>query len=215
MGAIFFDDIQPRISLIFTHFHEFISEFVKMSEIRVLFLNSKITLKMEKYVQIVIQCAVIYFFMMLAIRIFGKKELSQLNTADIILILLISNSVQNAMVAGDESLQGGIIAALSLFLLNFIVKKLMYNYKPVRDFIQTKPEVLIYEGKIMVSNLSKISMTMEELEEALREHGVEHYTHVKLAMLEMDGNISVIPQQENLKQTHHKRKNPKNLRIKK
>ena len=78
---------------------------------------------MNPYIDITLRSVAVYFFMIIAFRIFGKKELSQLNTADVILILLISNSVQNAMVGANTSLYGGIIAAFSLFLINFIFKK--------------------------------------------------------------------------------------------
>jgi len=82
---------------------------------------------MNLYFDIVIRSASVYIFMLIALRIFGKKELSQLNTADVILILLISNSVQNAMVGSDISLWGGLAAATVLFAINFVLKKLMYN----------------------------------------------------------------------------------------
>ena len=82
---------------------------------------------MHPYLDIVIRSVSVYFFMVIALRIFGKRELSQLNSADIVLILLISNSVQNAMVGSDTSLEGGIIAAFVLFLTNFILKKVMLS----------------------------------------------------------------------------------------
>jgi uncharacterized membrane protein YcaP (DUF421 family) len=149
--------------------------------------------------------------MIIALRIFGKKELSQLNTADVILILLISNSVQNAMVGADTSLYGGIIAAFSLFLINFIFKKVMLKSKFIKGLVQDKPEILIHNGKTEFKTLARLGITSEELEEAMREHGIEYYKDVKLAMFEIDGNISIISGNENLKQTHHKRKIHKTL----
>ena len=149
--------------------------------------------------------------MIIALRIFGKKELSQLNTADVILILLISNSVQNAMVGADTSLYGGIIAAFSLFLINFIFKKVMLKSKFIKGLVQDKPEILIHNGKTEFKTLARLGITSEELEEAMREHGIEYYKDVKLAMFEIDGNISIISGNENLKQTHHKRKVHKSL----
>ena len=140
-----------------------------------------------------------------------KKELSQLNTADVILILLISNSVQNAMVGADTSLYGGIIAAFSLFLINFIFKKVMLKSKFIKGLVQDKPEILIHNGKTEFKTLARLGITSEELEEAMREHGIEYYKDVKLAMFEIDGNISIISGNENLKQTHHKRKVHKSL----
>lgn len=166
---------------------------------------------MNPYIDIVLRSIAVYFFMIAALRIFGKKELSQLNTADVILILLISNSVQNAMVGNNSSLTGGLVAALILFILNYLLKKIMFTSKFFRQLIQSKPEILIHNGKIEFSSLSRLGITSDEMQEAMREHGIEYYKDVKLAMLEVDGNISIISGNENIKQTHHKRKIHKNL----
>ena len=166
---------------------------------------------MNPYIDITLRSVAVYFFMIIALRIFGKKELSQLNTADVILILLISNSVQNAMVGADTSLYGGMIAAFSLFLINFIFKKVMLKSKFIKGLVQDKPEILIHNGKTEFKTLARLGITSEELEEAMHEHGIEYYKDVKLAMFEIDGNISIISGNENLKQTHHKRKVHKSL----
>jgi uncharacterized membrane protein YcaP (DUF421 family) len=166
---------------------------------------------MNAYLDITLRSVAVYFFMIIALRIFGKKELSQLNTADVILILLISNSVQNAMVGANTSLYGGIIAAFSLFLINYIFKKVMLKSKFIKELVQDKPEVLIHNGKIEFKTIARLGINAEELEEAMREHGIEYYKDVKLAMFEIDGNISIISGNENLKQTHHKRKAHKTL----
>lgn len=166
---------------------------------------------MNPYIDITLRSVTIYFFMIIALRIFGKKELSQLNTDDVILILLISNFVQNAMIGSNTSLYGGIIAVFSLFLINYIFKKVMQKSKFIKQLIQDKPEILIHNGKIEFKTLAKLGITSEELEEAMREHGIEYYKDVKLAMFEIDGNISIISGNENLKQTHHKRKTHKTL----
>lgn len=166
---------------------------------------------MNPYLDIIARSVSVYLFMVIALRIFGKKELSQLNTADIILILLISNSVQNAMVGSNSSLYGGLVAALALFIINFVFKKVMLNSKFIKELVQDKPEILVHDGKIDFKSLAKLGITSDELQEAMREHGVEFYKDVKLAMFEIDGNISVISGNENLKQTHHKRKVHKTL----
>jgi uncharacterized membrane protein YcaP (DUF421 family) len=149
--------------------------------------------------------------MIIALRFFGKKELSQLNTADIILILLISNSVQNAMVGQDTSLTGGLVAALVLFIINFILKKVLYNFPRLKDLLMEKPEILVHNGKLDFKTLSKLNISDDELKEAMREHGLEHFNQVKLAMLETDGNISIISGENTLKQSHHKRRLHKSL----
>ena len=166
---------------------------------------------MNPFLDIVIRSVCVYLFMVIALRLFGKKELSQLNTADIILILLISNAVQNAMVGENTSLEGGIVAALALFVVNFIFKRILFKSKFIKELVQDKPEILIHNGKTDYKALAKLDISSEELEEAMREHGVESPKDVKLAMFEIDGNISIISGDKNLKQTHHKRKIHKTL----
>ncbi len=160
---------------------------------------------MNSYLDIILRSASVYLFMLIALRIFGKKELSQLNTADVILILLISNSVQNAMVGSNTSLYGGLAAAAVLFTINYVLKKLMYKFPKFSDLMQEKPEILIHNGKVDFKSLSKLNITSDEIHEAMREHGVEYFSDVKLAMLEIDDNISIISGDKNLRQTNHKR----------
>lgn len=166
---------------------------------------------MNNYLEIILRSGTVYLVMIFALRLFGKKELSQLNSTDVILILLISNSVQNAMVGTNTSLLGGIIAAFALFIINFVFKKITYKSSFFREIIQGKPEILIHEGIVEFETLSKLNITSDELEEAIREHGVSHFKNVKLAMLEIDGNISVLSGDEKLVQTQHKRKIHKTL----
>ncbi|RZJ66678.1 MAG: DUF421 domain-containing protein [Flavobacterium sp.] len=151
--------------------------------------------------------------MVVALRIFGKKELSQLNTFDIILILLISNSVQNAMVGPDTSLWGGLAAATVLFALNFVIKKTIAKSSFFGNLLSDKPQILIHNGKPDFKILGKLDISHDELSEAMREHGVEHYSDVKLAMLEPDGNISIISgEHDRMRQSHFKRRrNRKNI----
>ncbi len=163
------------------------------------------------FADIVLRSLAVYFFMIIALRVFGKKELSQLNIADIILVLLISNAVQNAMVGSDTSLAGGLMAAGSLFLINMIFKRVMARSSWIKNWVQDKPEILIHNGKVEYKALAKLGISSEELDEAMREHGVEHHKDVKLAMFEIDGNISIISGDESLKQTRHKRKIHKTL----
>lgn len=161
---------------------------------------------MNEYLDIILRSTAVYLFMVLAIRLTGRKELSQLNTSDVVLILLISNAVQNAMVGPDTSLAGGLAAAAALFLLNFILKKFLFRNKVLRELVLQKPEVLIHDGKLDRKAMDRLDISPDELLEAMREHGVETYKQVKLAMFEIDGNISIISDDEHLKRTLHKRK---------
>ena len=136
-------------------------------------------------------CAV-YIFIIVAIRLFGKKEISQISVPDLVFILLISNAVQNAMVGPDNSLLGGLTAAFTLFLLNVTIKYIIFKSKKTRRLIEGEPVLLIHDGKIMQKNLDREKITLDELNAAVREHGVPNSSHVNLAVLEIDGNISIV-----------------------
>jgi len=163
---------------------------------------------MNPYLDIALRSAAVYIFMIVAIRLSGKKELSQLNATDVVLILLISNAVQNAMVGPNTSLLGGIVAAAILFLLNYVLKKWLFKNKRFRDLVNDKPQILIHNGNLDFALLGKLGITNDELHEAMREHGMDHFKEVKLAMLEVDGNISIISKDEHMKhiQVKHKRR---------
>ena len=144
------------------------------------------------YLRIAGSCIVIYLFIIIFIRLFGKKELAQLSVFDLVFILLISNAVQNAMVGSDSSLAGGLVAASSLFILNYGLKYLMYKYPKLGGIVQGHPLLLIYKGELNQLNLKRAKISIDEIEEAIREHGVSNYTEVDLAVLEVDGNISIL-----------------------
>ena len=146
----------------------------------------------NEYLGIIASSVVIYLFIILAIRIFGKKELSQLSVFDLVFILLISNAVQNAMVGSNSSLSGGLIAAGTLFIVNAILKFLFYRFPKFEKAVQGEPVTLIYKGKINPENMRKASISMDELNEVIREHGVADLSEVDLAILEVDGNISIL-----------------------
>lgn len=159
---------------------------------------------MNSIIEIVIRSAVVYFCIVFGIRIFGKKELSQLSVIDLVFILLISNSVQNAMVGNNTSLLGGIIAALSLFIVNYVLKNVFYKFKKVSEFFQGDPLMLIYHGKPIIDHMAKAKITMDELEAAVREHGVDKISDVDLAVLEIDGNISILSEDFKKRTSRHR-----------
>lgn len=162
----------------------------------------------SSYSHIVLSSICVYIFIVVAIRIFGKKELAQLSVVDLVFILLISNAVQNAMVGTDSSLGGGIVAALSLFVVNHVFKLIMYRFPKAERFIEGHAILLIYKGHINHSNLKKAKISMEEVMEAIREHGAMTIQDVNLAVLEADGNISVLSHDFKIK-TSTKRKTKK------
>lgn len=106
----------------------------------------------DGYPNIILRAVSVYLFMIIAIRIFGKKELAQLSVIDLVFILLISNAVQNAMIGPDTSLDGGLVAAGALFLANYILKRLLYKNKKISELIQGESLLLIYKGVPNMAN---------------------------------------------------------------
>lgn len=163
------------------------------------------------YLDIAGRSIAVFIFIVIALRLFGKKELAQLSVLDLVFILLISNSVQNAMVGNSTTLQGGLVAALALFVVNFIFKKYLFKHQVASEIIQGKSVILIYNGEIQHHNLNQVQITLEELNAAIREHGVPDVEHVFLAMLEVDGNISIVSNDIE-HQTIHSVKNKRKLK---
>ena len=147
---------------------------------------------MEFPTEIILRSIAVYLFIIVAIRLFGKKEFSQLTIIDLVFILLISNSVQNAMVGTNSSLLGGIVAAASLFITNYLLKIFLFKNRMASRLFQGDPVMLIHEGVVLKEHLKKEHITIEELELAAREHGVSSLNDVNLAILEIDGSISIL-----------------------
>lgn len=146
----------------------------------------------NSYVQIALSSVAVYLFIVIAVRIFGKKEFSQLSVVDLVFILLISNAVQNAMVGENTTLLGGLTAAVALFVTNFVFKQILYRFPRLGKLLQGESMMLIYQGKLQKQNVNRARLTQDEIMEALREHGVSRIEDVDLAVLEVDGNISVL-----------------------
>jgi len=127
------------------------------------------------------------------LRFTGRRSLGQRNAIDLVLILIVANAVQNAMMGSDVSLLGGLIAAAALFAANAMLDRILGDSMRARDFFTGSPIVLINHGQVVESNCQKQHIRMDELEEALREHGIENVGQVKSAILEMDGSLSIVP----------------------
>ena len=159
----------------------------------------------NNYVRIIFSTIAVYFFIIIAIRLFGKKELAQLTVFDLVFILLISNVVQNAMTGPDTTLSGGLTGATALFGVNYLLKYLEFHFPLFGKAIQGESLMLVFKGKVNSKNLTKSEITMDELMEAIREHGVTSLKDVDLAVFEVDGNISILSDQFKRK-TNRKRK---------
>jgi len=142
--------------------------------------------------EIVLRTSVVYVLVLLGLRLTGKREVGQMTPFDLVLLLLLSNSVQNAMTGPDSSLNGGAVAAATLLALNFVVARIAARSRTARKLLDGEPRLLIHNGKILTDNLRKENMTLDELRRALREHNVAESSDVALAVLEVDGAVSVL-----------------------
>jgi uncharacterized membrane protein YcaP (DUF421 family) len=141
---------------------------------------------------IVIRTTVVYVLVLVGIRLTGKREVGQMTPFDLTLLLLLSNSVQNSMTGGDNSLVGGAVAALVLLVLNYVLAEVSGLNRGFRKLIQGSPTLLIHNGQCITAHIAKEHISMDELNRALREHGVSSIEDVSLAVLEVDGAISIL-----------------------
>jgi uncharacterized membrane protein YcaP (DUF421 family) len=141
---------------------------------------------------IAFRTAVIYTTLLIGIRVTGKREVGQLTPFDFVLLLVVSNAVQNAMIGPDTSLSGGLVAMLTLLTLNAVVAKLGTLFPPFRRFVDGMPTMLISHGMVQWANLHRENISEDELMAVLREHEVEKIEDVSRAIMEVDGSVSVI-----------------------
>jgi uncharacterized membrane protein YcaP (DUF421 family) len=146
--------------------------------------------------QIVLRTGVIYLLVLIGVRLSGKREVGQMTPFDLTLLLLLSNSVQNAMTGPDTSLLGGAVAAGTLLILNYVVADVAGANRRLRKVIEGEPSLLVHDGKVIPSHMAREHVSMDELNRALREHGINSCDQVALAVLEVDGAISCLKYDE-------------------
>lgn len=144
---------------------------------------------------IVLRTAVVYFFILIGLRLTGKREVGQMAPFDFALILLIANAVQNAMVGPDTSLGGGLAAAGVLLLLNFLMGRVATRSRRLARLLRGRARILVRRGEANIENLRAEGITHEDVMQALRENGCVSLEECELAVLEVDGTISVIPRE--------------------
>ena len=146
--------------------------------------------------EIFLRTFAIYLVVLIGVRLSGKREVGQMTPFDLTLLLLLSNSVQNAMTGPDTSLVGGIVAALTLLLMNYLIAEISGGNRRFRKFVQGQPSLLIHDGEVILAHMAKEHVSMDELERSLREHGINSYRNVALGVLEVDGSISLLKYDE-------------------
>ena len=144
------------------------------------------------HVEIVFRSTIVYLAMLAGLRLAGKRHAGQLSPHDFVLILLVSNAVQNAMVGEDTTVHGGLIAAATLIVLNTLLSRFVLQHERVNRFLTGEPTLLVHNGRIIEEHLKAEGIRRDELEAQIREHGFEGPQDVKSAIQECDGSISVI-----------------------
>ena len=135
----------------------------------------------------------IYFFLILLLRATGKRQIGQMSPFDLVLLMVLSNAVQNSMVGGDNSVSAGLILAVTLVAANWIVGKVTTSSRTMEQLIEGSPQVLFHNGKIYEKILSEDQITRQELIAAVHKAGYNDLSEVRTAILENDGSISIIP----------------------
>jgi len=147
----------------------------------------------------IVRPLIVYFFLLLMFRIAGKRELGQMTPFDLVVLLTISNVLQNAMIGADNSLSGGLIGGLTLFIANGLVGRLTLRFPGMARLLEGRPTLLIEDGRILTKNLRREVMTKAELERAVRKHDLDPETDLPLirrALLEEDGSVTIIHKSE-------------------
>ena len=146
--------------------------------------------------EIVLRTGIVYLFLVAVIRISGKREVGQMSVLELVVILIISDAVQNSMVGENTTIWGGLVAVLTLIGLDLLLKAISHRSRRLRRAIEGEPRLLIRDGRVLERALAEEKIELSEVRAALREHGVEHIDDVRMAVLETDGSISVISREE-------------------
>jgi uncharacterized membrane protein YcaP (DUF421 family) len=141
--------------------------------------------------ELIVRSAIVYVFLIVILRLTGKRQVGQLAPFDLVLLLVLSNAVQNAMNGGDNSVLGGLISAVTLISLNFGMGYLTYRNKRLEVLIEGQPEVLIHNGRLFEKVMARAQLTHHELNAALRQAGCLSVAEVHCAILENNGTITV------------------------
>ncbi len=145
----------------------------------------------------------VYVFLIVGLRLSGKRELVQLNPFDLVVLLTLSNTVQNAIIGDDNTVTGGIIGATSLLIVNYLVVRFLYKHRSLDQIIEGKADVLIEDGKVRTQHLKKELITMAQLEAAARKQGFDSLSEVAQCVLEPGGTISFIGKKPGSDETRH------------
>jgi uncharacterized membrane protein YcaP (DUF421 family) len=145
----------------------------------------------------------VYAFLVISLRLSGKRELVQLNPFDLVVLLTLSNTVQNAIIGNDNSVSGGILGASSLLLVNYLVVRFLYDHRKLDQLVEGRADLLIHDGKVQTSRLKKELITMPQLEAAARKQGFGSLSDVQECILEPGGTLSFLAKKPPVEELRH------------
>jgi uncharacterized membrane protein YcaP (DUF421 family) len=143
-------------------------------------------------VEKIVRAAAVYVFLLIALRLTGKRQLGQMSSFDLVVLLIISNILQNAMIGEDNSVLGGFIGAATILLLNYAIARAVVSWRPIERVIEGAPTLLIHNGRILEDRLRRELLTRDELMAALRRQGILAVEEVHVAWLEETGAITAV-----------------------
>jgi uncharacterized membrane protein YcaP (DUF421 family) len=146
--------------------------------------------------EFLVRGVVVYVFLIVLLRLTGKRQVGQLSPFDLVLLLVLSNAVQNSMNGGDNSLVGGLVSATVLVAVNYLVGFVTFKSKRMEALIEGRPMVLIHNGKLFEDVMARAQLTHHELDSALRQAGCDCVAQVHCAILENNGSITVTSRRE-------------------
>jgi uncharacterized membrane protein YcaP (DUF421 family) len=141
---------------------------------------------------LILRAVVVYVFLLAALRLAGRREMGQMTSFDLVLLLLISNAVQNSINAGDNSLTSGLVSAVVLVTLNWLAGYAAYRWRWAERLLQGRPQRMVTDGKVHFGAMRKELLTLAELRSALRKQGVSRIGECARVDLEPDGTLSVL-----------------------
>jgi len=168
-------------------------------------MNDLFTLTIPAW-DIALRTVIVYAVLLILLRLAGKREIGQMTAFDVVVILTIANAVQNAMVGPDNSLVGGLVAAVVLVALNYVVARLGLRSRIFKNALRGHPTLLVNHGQFVMPNLVREEIDPDDVVMAMREHGIDNVDQVKMAVLETDGSISIVPEESETIRTrprHH------------
>jgi uncharacterized membrane protein YcaP (DUF421 family) len=145
----------------------------------------------------------VYAFLVIGLRLSGKRELVQLNPFDLVVLLTLSNTVQNAIIGDDNSVSGGIIGATSLLVVNYLVVRFLYDHRKLDQLVEGRPDILMKGGQIIKRNLKRELITMDQLEAAARKQGFASLSEVEECVLEPGGVLCFVGKKPATEELRH------------